>query len=222
MKLHFFWKMALLVILETAAMGSLSAQGASLSFKGDALGMSLADFEAKHYAMVEGTRLPYFPQQTSVLRSLHTIAAKTIFPSEESEHVRVETIAGVNAQIVYFFQADTPADFAAIDADPRAPEAMRAYLVMVEATIDASDFSTVLDALTVKYGRPTHLTAPEVDTKTATPPPSARVAQWVMQPCEIDAIERSEHDSEKSEIRFSINGLLGIDNDLARRNSKDL
>jgi hypothetical protein len=147
-------KTSILLLIAFAAT-SVVAQTPRPDLKGDAMGMTLSEFTAKHHREVGGRIAPptsltmpgMFPE---LIRDLAPgiVAATLNFPFEEKydrllqKSTPVATIATVPARIDYFFMRSRT----------NAKDDPRLYHIWVQ--FEVSGYSTVGDALIEKYGEP--------------------------------------------------------------------
>ncbi len=149
-----------ILLLVAFAATSVVAQTPRLDLKGDVMGMTLSEFTAKHHREVDGkiappTSLTNPGMFIDLIRdpALGVVAAELYFPFEEKHDRLAEleaalarkttsltTIGTVPARITYYFMRSRT------DAkdDPR--------LYLIWCNFKASEYSTIRDALIVKYG----------------------------------------------------------------------
>lgn len=153
-----FYHRLFVLVLATAA----TAFGGPVDFKGHEMGMTLSAFQQKHDRAVErdaGVRAPHIYLNPR-LRAQGLVDCAPDIPFEH----RPASVAGVKAEIRYYFVCDSLADWdllatagrggALTWTDSHRAAAARTLLSRVQATFATDDFTTVKAALASKFGPP--------------------------------------------------------------------
>lgn len=186
-----------------------AAKEERIQFKGDPLGITLAEWDAKHQVT--------HPDYTFVSRDGLGRFCVYAEPVPKPDHLTpAVTIANVAATAHYLFCGDET-DVEAFKWGRKKEAAERLRLVTVRITIEQSNFDKVVEALKEKFGEPTESTTTDVANRMGAHFPS-RSFTWRMGQ---DVIHAAERDGKIDQSRIAYMDWTAIQEFTARGKAAD-